>query len=203
MESHAADAQVPEDVWRECFELAWTAWRSGSSPVGAVVLDGDGTIVATGRNRIREAGAGPPGQLAGTRIAHAEVNALAQLRAGRRYRDHTLVTAVEPCHLCMGAAYISTIGAVHYAAADSWGGAARTHGSTASSQHWSIVIKGPRNDKWGSLFGALPLASALRSVPDAPMLTMAASKSPELLALAQLLVTADVETLDEAVALAG
>ncbi|MCK9893010.1 hypothetical protein [Frankia sp. AgB32] len=44
-----------------------------------------------------------PGQLAGSRIAHAEVNALAQLPMGS-FADHELYTSVEPCCLCMGAA---------------------------------------------------------------------------------------------------
>jgi hypothetical protein len=63
------------------------------------------------------------------------------------------------------------------------------------------VVEGPREDRWGSLFGALHLASKLRHAPDAPMLQFAASKSPELLSLAEALAAADVETLDEAVAL--
>jgi tRNA(adenine34) deaminase len=69
--------------WRLPFELAWEAFRAGSRPVGAVLVDATGRPVATGRNRSQEP-AGPPGQLAGTAIAHAEINALAQLPAGRR-----------------------------------------------------------------------------------------------------------------------
>ena len=75
-----------EGAWRECFELAWEAFRAGTIPVGAVVADPSGTIVARGRNRIFDHTA-PPGQLAGTYIAHAELNALAALPTVVSARD--------------------------------------------------------------------------------------------------------------------
>jgi tRNA(Arg) A34 adenosine deaminase TadA len=65
-------------AWREAFELAWQAYVAGSPPVGAVVVDGDGTVVARGRSRRAERHA-PANQLAGSRLAHAELNALAAL----------------------------------------------------------------------------------------------------------------------------
>jgi tRNA(adenine34) deaminase len=91
-----------EGPWRECFELAWEAFGAGTIPVGAVVVDASGATVARGRNRIFEATA-PAGQLAGTYIAHAELNALAELpalptRDGQGpYSRHTLYTTLEPC----------------------------------------------------------------------------------------------------------
>ncbi|MER5661884.1 nucleoside deaminase [Streptomyces mirabilis] len=103
--------------WRLPFELAWEALRADSRPVGAVLLDGAGQLVATGRNRSQEFTA-PPGQLAGTAIAHAEINALAQLPAGGRYENHRLYTTLEPCLLCSGALIHSHVGHVLYAAPD-------------------------------------------------------------------------------------
>lgn len=103
--------------WQLPFELAWEALRAGSRPIGAVLLDGAGRPVATGRNRSQESTA-PPGQLAGTAIAHAEVNALAQLPAGGRYEDHRLYTTLEPCLLCSGALIHSHVRHVLYAASD-------------------------------------------------------------------------------------
>jgi hypothetical protein len=56
-------------------------------PVGAAVAGADGSVVACGRNRIFD----PPGRgLSGSRLAHAEVDALAQLPATAQYRDHVL-----------------------------------------------------------------------------------------------------------------
>jgi tRNA(Arg) A34 adenosine deaminase TadA len=70
-------------AWRRTFELAWEAHGRGTIPVGAVIAAPDGEVVAEGRNRIFE-GRAPAGELAGTRLAHAEVNALAHLDLSRR-----------------------------------------------------------------------------------------------------------------------
>ena len=91
-----------------CLELAWEALRRRSLPVGAVVTDAEGTVVATGRNRVFESAAPAP-QIAGSRLAHAEVNALAQLSPRRRYEDHHLVVTLEPCTLCTGALAMSAV----------------------------------------------------------------------------------------------
>ncbi|XES00784.1 hypothetical protein HEP87_60850 [Streptomyces sp. S1D4-11] len=56
-------APVLPAPWQLPFELAWEALRAGSRPIGAVLLDGAGRPVATGRNRSQESTA-PPGQLA-------------------------------------------------------------------------------------------------------------------------------------------
>jgi tRNA(Arg) A34 adenosine deaminase TadA len=39
-----------EPVWQRAFELAWEAYGRDTTPVGAVVADGAGRIVAEGRN---------------------------------------------------------------------------------------------------------------------------------------------------------
>ncbi|MFF8659014.1 cytidine/deoxycytidylate deaminase family protein [Streptomyces huasconensis] len=93
----------------------WRGRRSGagSRPVGAALLDGDGTVVACGRNRSEEATA-PPGRLAGAAIAHAEIDVLAQLPP----RHHRLFTTLEPCLLGSGALLLAHVGTVVYATAD-------------------------------------------------------------------------------------
>ena len=63
--------------WNDVFDLMWEAYRAGTIPVGAVVVDERGEIVSHGRNRIFDDPHG--GQLARTRLAHAEINALAPL----------------------------------------------------------------------------------------------------------------------------
>jgi len=110
-----------EKPWRVALSLAWEACVEGSVPVGAVLCDGAGEIVASGRNR-RYATDAPPGQLAGSSIAHAEINALATLPFGF-YPDHVLYTTVEPCLLCTAALRISHIGTVMFAVEDPlWSG---------------------------------------------------------------------------------
>ncbi|NYI07832.1 nucleoside deaminase [Allostreptomyces psammosilenae] len=112
----AAPSALPA-LWRLPFELAWRAFRAGSRPVGAVLRGPDGAVVALGRNRSREAVA-PPGQLAGSDIAHAEINVLAQLPGGRDYYDHRLYTTLEPCLLCSSALINAHVGGVVYASPD-------------------------------------------------------------------------------------
>jgi tRNA(Arg) A34 adenosine deaminase TadA len=105
-----------EPAWRSCFRLAWEAFRAGSIPVGAVLVDGGGVEIRSGRNRSGEP-SGPAGQVAGSFIAHAEINALATLPPGD-YADHTLYTTLEPCFLCTAALRHSHVGTVRYAAPD-------------------------------------------------------------------------------------
>jgi tRNA(Arg) A34 adenosine deaminase TadA len=105
-----------EPPWRRCLEQAWEAFCNGSVPVGAVITGPDGSIVAAGRNRQREETAPSP-QIAGTNLAHAEVNALIQLPRGW-YLAHTLYSTLQPCLLCTGAICHTHIGTVRYAARD-------------------------------------------------------------------------------------
>jgi tRNA(adenine34) deaminase len=111
-------------AWHEAFQLAWEAYGAGTIPVGAVVTAADGSVVSRGRNRIFEVDA-PKGEIFGSRVAHAEINALVQLGMERRYHDCTLWTTLEPCAQCVGAAWLSTIGRVVFAATDVYGGASR------------------------------------------------------------------------------
>jgi len=106
---------LPEP-WQVAFEEAWTSFVVGSAGVGAVVTDGCGVIVTTGRSRVFDE---PDGMspLAGTWMAHAEMNALAQLP--RSARDgHTLYTTFEPCVMCAATIRIYRMPKVAYAAAD-------------------------------------------------------------------------------------
>lgn len=119
-----------EETWRAALELMWEAYLAGTIPVGSVVAAADGRVVARGRNRIFD----PPGRgLAGSRLAHAEVDALAQLPVTDRYRDHVLYSTLEPCLLCTAATLLATVGRIEYAAADPFGGACN---GSIDTPHW-------------------------------------------------------------------
>jgi tRNA(adenine34) deaminase len=105
-----------EEPWRACLELAWEAWCNGNAPVGAVVVDDSGVIVSRGRSR-RVDDAAPDRQIAGTVLAHAEINALVAMRFPDTY-DKVLYSSLQPCLLCTAAVMHSRIRAVHFAAAD-------------------------------------------------------------------------------------
>jgi tRNA(adenine34) deaminase len=86
-------------------------------PVGAVVLDEAGTIIAQARNR-READRDP--------TAHAEILAIRQAARilGRwRLTDLTLVVTLEPCTMCAGAVTVARLGRLVYGAEDPKAGA--------------------------------------------------------------------------------
>src|SRR4051794_11371857 len=98
-------------------ELAWESTCAGSLGIGATVSDGDGQIVATGRNRLVEQDPGDD-HLAGTSLAHAEMNAIAKLPWGRRNAQLTLWTTLQPCLQCTGAIRMSRVDRVQVLAPD-------------------------------------------------------------------------------------
>jgi len=99
-------------------DLAALAASWGDVPVGAVVLDLSGAQLASAANE-RERRGDP--------TAHAEVLALraaAKVIGSWRLTGATLVVTLEPCTMCAGAAVLSRVGRIVYAADDPKAGAA-------------------------------------------------------------------------------
>ncbi len=70
---------------------------SGDVPVGAIIFNSAGEVIATGNNK-RELHNDP--------TAHAEIVAIriaAEKTGSWRLDDHTLVVTLEPCAMCAGA----------------------------------------------------------------------------------------------------
>ena len=184
-----------ERPWRVCLSLAWEAYKVGTIPVGAALVDGRGVLVAEGRNSVYESVA-PPGQLANSLLAHAEVNALVALDPERRYEDHVLYTALEPCLLCVGAATMATVGRICYAGADPYGGAAGALVDVnAHMERVALRFQGPRHDHFGVLASALLPAFFLRRNPNGHVVRAFARRAPELLAVAEAMLTAGVANM--------
>lgn len=106
------------EAMRAALAEARAALGTGDVPVGAVVLDAQGRVIARGRNA-RERDSDP--------TAHAEVVALRE--AGRASGDWqlpgcTLVVTLEPCVLCAGAILAARIDRVVFGAWDVKAGAA-------------------------------------------------------------------------------
>lgn len=103
---------------RRALELAWESTCAGSFGIGAVAVQSNGEVVATGRNRILEVG---PGEdvIANSSLAHAEMNVLAKLPY-RRYEGAGLElhTTLQPCIQCLGAIRLSSVQHVHVLAPD-------------------------------------------------------------------------------------
>jgi tRNA(Arg) A34 adenosine deaminase TadA len=189
--SDAASAWAAlEEPWRVCLSLAWRAYGAGTIPVGAALVDRAGAVVAEGRNRVYERAA-PPGQIANSLLAHAEVNALVGLDPERRYEDHVLYTALEPCLLCVGATVMATVGRIRYAGADPYGGG--DGGLTRVNPHVERVplrLEGPRDDAFGLLASALLLAFFLRRKPAGHVVRAYEERMPTMLAVARALLGA-------------
>jgi tRNA(adenine34) deaminase len=106
-----------EPAMRAALEEARAAPETGDVPVGAVVLDPSGAVIARGRNR-READRDP--------TAHAEIVAIrAAARSAGQWRldGLTLVVTLEPCTMCAGAITAARLGRVVFGAADPRAGA--------------------------------------------------------------------------------
>lgn len=112
------DAASREAAMRAALAEAELAHSSGDVPVGAVLLDADGSVLALARNE-REKLHDP--------TAHAEVLAIrrgAEVRGDWRLTDTTLVVTLEPCVLCAGAILSSRIPRLVFGAWDEKAGAA-------------------------------------------------------------------------------
>ena len=99
-------------------EEARAAVEHGDVPIGAVLIDSEGVVVARNHNR-REERSDP--------TAHAEMlvlSAVAQTNEDWRLTGHTLIVTLEPCAMCAGAAVNSRVDRVVYGAADLKAGAA-------------------------------------------------------------------------------
>ena len=113
---------ISKDVYLEPMRTALAAARkageAGDVPVGAVLLNEVGRVVAVDQNR-REEFRDP--------TAHAEMLVLS-FRSREigdwRLTGHTLVVTLEPCPMCAGAAVWSRLDRIVYGAPDPKAGAA-------------------------------------------------------------------------------
>ncbi len=95
----------------QALALAAEAGRQGEIPVGAVVLDSNGSIIGRGRNR-RESG---------DPLGHAELDAIreaATVVGDWRLTGTTLVVTLEPCAMCAGAIVNARVDRLVFAASD-------------------------------------------------------------------------------------
>ncbi|NMG21567.1 tRNA adenosine(34) deaminase TadA [Brasilonema bromeliae] len=120
-------------------ELAQIAGDADEVPVGAVVIDSSGSLIAEGENR-KERDKDP--------TAHAEIIAIkaaAQKLRTWRLNECTLYVTLEPCPMCAGAIVQARIRLLVYGVDDPKTGAIRTVVNipdSAASNHRLRVIGG-------------------------------------------------------------
>lgn len=112
----------PTATEREFMSVALQAAREaaaeGEVPVGALVIDGAGNVIGTGRNS-RVSDHDP--------TAHAEINAIREAAAtfgDRVLEGCALIVTLEPCAMCAGAILAARIPRVVFGAWDDKAGAA-------------------------------------------------------------------------------
>ena len=91
-----------ESLMREALAVARDGMDHGEAPIGSVIVDGGGAIIARAYNEM---------QGSGNRTAHAEIVAFARA-AGKtsiEADDLLLVSTLEPCVMCTGAAMIGGV----------------------------------------------------------------------------------------------
>jgi tRNA(adenine34) deaminase len=106
------------DAMRLALDEARGALAHEDVPVGAVLLDSDGVVVAVGHNQKEQLG---------DPTAHAEmlvIRAAAESVGTWHLEGHTLVVTLEPCAMCAMAAVWARLDRIVYATPDPKAGAA-------------------------------------------------------------------------------
>lgn len=101
-------------------EEALRAYHENEIPIGAVLIDEDGILIARDHNRIEQLN---------DATAHAELltlQAASRKLKRRRLTDCTLYSTVEPCAMCAGALVLCRVKRLVYGATDSKFGAAES-----------------------------------------------------------------------------
>lgn len=89
---------------------AGKAFDDNEVPIGAVIINKDGKIIARAYNQVEKKK---------SQLAHAELQVLAKVSKKLtrwRLNDLTMYVTLQPCVMCMGALILSRIGRVVYAA---------------------------------------------------------------------------------------
>jgi tRNA(adenine34) deaminase len=134
-----ADYLIHQKWMNYALKLAQAAGDAGEVPVGAVIIDSTGKLLAEGENR-KERDKDP--------TAHAEILALktaARTLQNWHLNECTLYVTLEPCPMCAGAIVQARLGLLVYGVDDTKTGAIRTViniPSSPASNHRLQVIGG-------------------------------------------------------------
>jgi tRNA(adenine34) deaminase len=127
-----------ETYMARALELAAAAGEVGEAPIGCVIVDETGAVIAEGANA-------PIASHDPT--AHAEIVALriaaAALQNYRLKPNLTLYATLEPCAMCAGAISHARIARLVYGASDPKGGGVE-HGARVFDQptcHWKPAVQ--------------------------------------------------------------
>jgi tRNA(Arg) A34 adenosine deaminase TadA len=170
---------------RAALEEQWAGVAAGGLPCGAAVVDARGNVVTSGRNHAYD----PAEELATraryplqhTRLAHAELNALALLTNEADHGALTLWTTQHPCAMCAAAIAFVGIGAVGYLADDPSEDAPP---ESVAATRGGVPYRALGDPLWCTVANLLFLyTSAVRSGEAAGNLRLSRDRDPALVAL--------------------
>ncbi|KAA3644662.1 MAG: nucleoside deaminase [Chloroflexi bacterium] len=131
-----------EPPWQACLDEAWKAYCSGSLPIGAVICDESEEILVRGRNSIFQTELNDK-TATNRKLLHAELAALQSLDEANQPSAMTLYSTMEPCPMCFGAWYMSSVKSLHFVARDAYAGSTNLRGKTWYLQWKNRQIEGP------------------------------------------------------------
>jgi cytosine deaminase len=100
MLSDAANHAAFQQWLAAAIEQAEKSWREGGIPIGSVLVDEMGRIVARGHNQRVQSG---------DPTAHAEVDCIRNAGRRRDWQTLTLVSTLSPCPMCSGTSILFKI----------------------------------------------------------------------------------------------
>lgn len=140
-----------EEFMRVAIDAARGAAQNGEVPVGAVIVDAQGEMLAVGSN-LTITNNDP--------TAHAEIIALREAAAkvgNYRLLDTTVYSTIEPCAMCAGALVNARVSRLVFGAHDERFGAIETHlriGTDEKLNHRIDVVSGVLADECRELMQA-------------------------------------------------
>lgn len=138
--------KVIDSLMREALTIAAEALDHGEVPIGCVIARGDGTIIARGHNELNATQ---------NKTAHAEMVAFAQA-AGQvttDAHDLILVSTLEPCVMCLGAAMEAAVDTILFGLrAPTDGGTKRVHPPVSPESQMPRILGDILPDESRNLF---------------------------------------------------
>jgi HAD superfamily hydrolase (TIGR01509 family) len=145
-------ADLLAQLMRSALEEAREGLRAGEAPIGCIIADGDRRILARAHNQVA---------VSGDATAHAELRALRRLGAQNGGCGDALimVTTLEPCVMCLGAAIVAGVDTVVYAlAAPAGTGSRRVEPSCTGHDQLPRIVGGVLAEDSRALLGEWLLA---------------------------------------------
>lgn len=108
-----------DKYWKRIFQMEWKSVSEGSKAIAAIIISDKGEIISEGRNMIGI------NKIPNPKVLHAETEAVRNLDIAK-YPDlklYTLITALEPCPMCLGTLVMGGIRNVIIGTKDMYGGA--------------------------------------------------------------------------------